>query len=74
MKKGDCLGKRYIAEHGDRCVEVDALSANVVRERLEAEVLAHIDREAWERLQSAEALERESIKSILRPAWNGGAE
>jgi hypothetical protein len=72
VKAGDCQGRKYIAEYGDRCVEVDALSANIVRERLEGEVLEHIDCEAWNRLQEVEAVERESIKRILLPAWNGG--
>jgi len=73
VKQGDKQGKKYIAEYGDRCVEVDALSANIVRERLESEVLEHIDREAWERLQEVEVAERESIKHILLPAWRGGS-
>jgi hypothetical protein len=70
VKKGDKQGRKYIARYGDRCVEVDALSANVVRERLEAEVLEHIDAGAWERLQEVEALERESVKKYFLPAWN----
>jgi hypothetical protein len=74
VKAGDCQGRKYIAEYGDRCVEVDALSANIVRERLEGEVLEHIDREAWNRLQEIEAVERESIKRILLPAWDGGLD
>jgi len=74
VKAGDCQGRKYIAEYGDRCVEVDALSANTVRERLEAEVVNHIDSEAWQWLQEVEEVERESIKRILLPAWDGGLD
>lgn len=69
VKAGDGQGRRYIAKYGDRCVEVDALSANTVRERLQNEILANIDADAWQRLQEVEAVERESIKKILLPAW-----
>lgn len=74
VKKGDKQGRKYVERFGNRCVEVDALSANEVRERLQNEVLSHIDADAWARLREVEDLERQSIKEILMPAWEGGAQ
>lgn len=71
VKTSDRQGKNYVAEFGNRCVEVDALSANVIRERLEAEILDHLDQDAWQRLQSVEGTEREAMQKIFWPLMNG---
>jgi hypothetical protein len=72
VKKDDKQGKKYIERFGNRCVEVDALSANVIRERLDDVILAHIDAGAWERLQEHEEAERQTMQNIFWPVMNGG--
>lgn len=62
-------GKRcrdYIDEHGDRCVEVDAIPANEIRARLRRAIESHIDTGAWERLKAVEQAERETIIKAFR--------
>ena len=44
--------------YGPRCWELDALSPVILRERVEAAIVARLDREAWERYVQAEAVER----------------
>jgi hypothetical protein len=40
-------GKEYIAMYGDRCVEVDALHPDEIRQRIRATIESHIDQRAW---------------------------
>jgi len=72
VKAGDKQGRAYIAKHGDRCVEVDAISSNEIRARLEAEILEHVDMGAWEGLQAVETLEKATMQEILSNI--GGAQ
>jgi hypothetical protein len=55
---------KYVAEHGTRTVEIDALPPNVLRERVRRAVEQHVDIEAWERLRRVERIEQDSIRSI----------
>ncbi len=61
-----------------RCWELDALSPVILRERVEAAIVARLDRVAWDRYVEAEQIERESITRIVRKfgelaAMPGGA-
>jgi hypothetical protein len=47
--------------YGPRCWELDALSPVVLRERVEAAIMAWLDRPSWDRYVAAEVTERESI-------------
>ena len=55
----------YIAEHGDKCVEIDALAPTEVRRRLKEVIESHIDQGAWKRLQEVEKMERETISKTF---------
>jgi hypothetical protein len=69
------IRNRYISDYGNRCVEIDALPANEVRELVRETIEAHIDQKEWHRLQETERLERESIRSLrLAPILNGNGE
>jgi hypothetical protein len=57
--------QRYIAEHGDKCIEIDALPPNEIRQRLRQTIESHIDQAEWQRLKKNEALEREAITTIF---------
>jgi len=56
--------------HGDTCWELDSMNPNDLRERLEDEILARIDWEAWEHCRVTEAAEREGYNRYLK-AWPG---
>jgi hypothetical protein len=51
-----------------RCVELDALSPVILRDRVEQAIRERLDLEAWDRAGVAEAAERESIETIVS-AW-----
>ena len=56
----------YLAQYGDRCVEVDALPPDEIRERVRQAIEGHIDYDEWWRLQETERLERETLEFTLR--------
>jgi len=60
-KCGDPRARWYRATYGTRCWELDALSPVVLRERVEAAIVARLDRPVWDRYVEAERVERESI-------------
>jgi len=51
--------KPYFDQYGDRCVEVDAVPPDVIRQRIRQAIESHIDTGKWKRLQRIEAQERE---------------
>jgi hypothetical protein len=63
-KKTDTRYKRFVAEHGHKCAELDAIPATELRRRVEKAIMGHIDLEQWERLQETERLEKETIDKI----------
>ena len=67
-KKTDSRYRRFVAEHGSRCAELDALPATELRRRVEEEIAAHIDLAQWERLREVERLEKETV-AALASAW-----
>jgi hypothetical protein len=55
----------YLAEYGDRCVEIDALDPREVRARLKTAIESHINMAEWARLKSVESLEQESVQEFV---------
>ncbi len=55
----------YIEQHGDRCVEIDAIPPAEIRQRLRDTIEGHIDQGAWERLRVVERAERETINKVF---------
>lgn len=51
----------YIEKFGDKCVEIDALPPNEIRQRLKEAIESHINQARWQRLQTVEQLERDTI-------------
>lgn len=58
--------ERYLIEHGDRCVEVDALSPDVIRERIRNTIESHINQSQWRKLRRVEELEQETVRKTLQ--------
>jgi hypothetical protein len=56
----------YVDIYGDRGVEVDALPAIEIRQRVEQAILSHIDQNEWETLQLIEAEERKDVFAAIR--------
>jgi hypothetical protein len=56
--------REYLTQHGDRCVEVDALPPSDIRERIKRAIESHIDVGEWEALQQTEGLERETWREL----------
>lgn len=63
-KKADTRYKAYVAKHGTRTVEVDALPPDVLRDRIGDAVRRHIDIDAWNRLARVERIEQDTVRSI----------
>jgi hypothetical protein len=67
-KRTDSRAAKFIAQHGDISVELDALTTNVLRRRLVTEVEKHMDLQALKSVRDQEALERERLVSLLSAA------
>jgi len=65
-KPGDTRSAAFIEKYGDMAVELDALSVEVLRERLEEEVRSRMDLEALQEVKQLEAIEREHLIERLR--------
>ena len=67
-KATDTRRARFIEQHGDRCVELDALPVGVLRERLTQEVESRLDLDAWRKVQEIEVIERQQLSALLNEA------
>lgn len=64
-KSKDPRYRWFVSEYGRQCWELDALSPVVLRERVESSINSYLDIDAWNHAVDVEAVERESMKSIL---------
>ncbi len=64
-KKTDSRFKQFVAKHGHDCAELDALAPDVLRDRVEQTIVAHIDPEEWGRLQAVEAAEQDTLDTFV---------
>lgn len=64
-KVKDTRYARFAAEYGDRCAEVEAVPADVLRQMVKAAIESHIPAGEWERLKDIERRERESFRAVL---------
>ena len=64
-KSKDPRFRWFTERYGRRCWEVDALSPVVLRQRVEAEILALLNVDAWNHALGVERAERESMQSFL---------
>ncbi len=56
----------YIEQFGDRCIEVDSIRPDIMRDRLREAIESHIDMGEWARLQETERHEQETIRGICK--------
>ena len=65
VKRSDARAESFMAEHGDRAVELDALDPNLLQEMVEKAILDNIDVRKWNaRVKKIESLQ-EWIKNKL---------
>ncbi|HEY8666434.1 MAG TPA: hypothetical protein VIL86_07205 [Tepidisphaeraceae bacterium] len=64
-KSTDNRAAKFIAEHGDNCVELDALPVDVLRRRLEETVRDRMDIEAWEQVRALEQQDHRQLAGVL---------
>ena len=69
-KRKDPHYRWFVEHYGDWCWEVDAMNPNDLLERVRGAILAELDRAAWDRYVTAEAVELDSIVATVR-TWNG---
>lgn len=67
-KKTDSRAAAFIAKHGDISVELDALPADVLKNRLVTEVESHLDMVALNQVRERESTERERLVQLLSAA------
>lgn len=65
-KTGDRRHAWYVANFGTKCWELDALSPVLLRDRIEDEIVARIDMDAWEHSKRIEKAEHDSLTDYLR--------
>lgn len=74
-KETDKRTAKFIAAHGGRCAEIDALPATELRQRIRDAITSHIPSGEWERLQEIEQAERASWSNFMNafsPSGPGG--
>jgi len=70
-KPTDTRRARFVAEHGDACVGLDALPVGVLRERIQNEVKQRLDLDALQRVQVQEKADRARLSAALVVLKNG---
>jgi hypothetical protein len=64
-KRGDPRYKWFVANHGLRCWELDAMDPNVLRDCVERAIKELIEPIAWARCDVVNQAERESLQTVL---------
>ena len=69
-KRKDPRFNWFSQKFGDRCWELDAMDPNELRIRIEGEITAQIEPDAWRRCEITERAEHESLRTVLS-GWRG---
>jgi hypothetical protein len=64
-KRKDPRYKWFIANHGNRCWELDAMDPNDLRDCVEGAIRALIEPTAWARCETVNKAEQESLRTII---------
>jgi hypothetical protein len=64
-KRDDPRYRWFLANHGDRCWEVDAMDPNDLRDCVEREIVRLIEPVAWQRCEVINKAEQESLRTII---------
>ncbi len=66
VKPSDTRARAYMKLFGNRAAELDALPPDELRRRIRHEIERYIDVDSWERLETIENAERESIDLVVK--------
>jgi hypothetical protein len=66
VKVQDPRASGFVRQHGDECVELDALPPSELRQRLSRAIRALIDKRAWRQAMTVERAERETTRKVAR--------
>jgi hypothetical protein len=72
-KKDDPRFPWFVANHGDRCWELDAMDPNDLRDCVERAIKALIEPVAWARCEAVNKAEQESLRTIIAN-WGAAAD
>ena len=64
-KKSDTRYEGFVKAHGERCAEVEAVPANVLRQLVREAIESHIPQESWTRLKNIETAERDTWHDLM---------
>jgi len=64
-KKKDKRYKKFVAAHGKKCAEVEAIPANMLRQLVREAIESQIPQESWSRLKNIEATERNTWHELM---------
>lgn len=64
-KRTDKRYQWFTQNHGHRCIELDAIDPNDLRERVSEQIKSSVDLLKWERMVSVERAEKESMRDFL---------
>ena len=71
-KKKDPRYKWFVANHGRRCWELDALDPNDLRDCVKRAIIRLIEPMAWQRCEVVNKAEQESLGTVLEK-WGGAS-
>jgi hypothetical protein len=54
-----------VERYGEKCAEVEAVPADVLRDMVEGAIKSHIPANEWARLQAVEQQERQAWQSVM---------
>ncbi len=55
----------FVNKYNSKCVELDAMPPNDLRDRLEGAIREYVDQGAWEQHKLAEEAEKETVRAIM---------
>ena len=73
-KEKDARAKKFIAQHGDEVVELDALDANVLQEMVKSSIIGCIDSGIWNKNLQESREEQLKIKEQVDAHFAGDKE
>lgn len=71
-KKSDSRAGKFIKEHGDQAVELDALNPKVLQELLENSIKAYLDEDLFEETLAKENKDEEKLREIIKELESKG--
>jgi len=65
VKRSDTRAKRFIGKYGTKCVELDALPPNELKQRIQKVIIKNIDLQRWERIEEIEKQEQITLENFI---------